>query len=332
MVKLIAETAWHHDGDYSFMESLVNELIDYSKADIIKLHISLDFEEYFFKDHASYESISSKAFTKEQWTSLIEKIKKSNKELMLLFNDKEAIEFGMQFNPSLIEIHSVCLNDYHLLARLKNYNSLNIPIVLGIGGSSLYEVENTISFLNYPKIILMHGFQNYPTKYEEINFNKISKIMKLYPSHNHGYADHTAWDEPNNELITLFGAAMGMDFIEKHVTSLEGIERTDWQAAINIERFNAIADRLKILDTCKGDGLLYLNKGEKAYSIFGPNKKAAFLNNKLVKGEKLTWNHLQFKRTSQLSNTSQIEIWDLIGKTAIDDLHKNTLIEKEYFK
>ena len=30
---------------------------------------------------------------------------------MLLFNDKKSIEFGMKFDPEIVEIHSVCLND-----------------------------------------------------------------------------------------------------------------------------------------------------------------------------------------------------------------------------
>ena len=50
----------------------------------------------------------------------------------------------------------------------------------------------------------MFGFQNYPTKYKNINLEKVRKIQSMYPKLKFGYADHTAWNEPNNELITLF--------------------------------------------------------------------------------------------------------------------------------
>ena len=46
MTKLIAETAWHHEGDYDFMKNLVTSICKLSKADIVKFHITLDLDEY----------------------------------------------------------------------------------------------------------------------------------------------------------------------------------------------------------------------------------------------------------------------------------------------
>ena len=332
IIKTIAETAWHHGGDYKFMESLIDEIIENSEADFIKLHITLDFDEYMLPDHAAYDELKKKALKKEQWSLLIEKIQQSDKSLMLLFNDSKAVEFGMKFNPSLIEIHSVCLNDIHLLKSAKILNKAHTPIVLGVGGSTLYEIENAISYLDSDNIVLMHGFQNYPTKYEDVNFNRIRKIMNLYPNLIHGYADHTAWDESNNNLITIMGASLGMKYIEKHVTTTPGKERIDWQAAISIKQFNSLVNSLEILDKCNGDGLLRLNEGERKYSIFGPNKKAAFLKNNLEKGEILQNDVVFFKRTEQISNISQIEVWELFGKMAKANLLKGEIITKDKFE
>ena len=52
--------------------------------------------------------------------------------------------------------------------------------------------------------------------------------MSLYPDLIHGHADHTSWDHEHNVLITLFGASLGMEYIEKHVTTHPGVERTDY--------------------------------------------------------------------------------------------------------
>ena len=71
--------------------------------------------------------------------------------------------------------------------------------------------------------------------------------MNLFPEFSFGYADHTAWNEPNNILITLMGAALGMDFIEKHVTNVYGKKRVDWESTVSIDMFNEIADKLEIL-------------------------------------------------------------------------------------
>ena len=91
-----------------------------------------------------------------------------------------------------------------------------------------------------------------------------------------GYADHTAGDSDYNELITLLGAASGMKYIEKHITTNFGDERIDWPAAISLEMFNILEKKIKILKKLNGDGSLSLNTGEMKYSVFGPGRKQLF--------------------------------------------------------
>ena len=62
MPKIIAETAWHHEGDYQFMQNLVRGITKDTKADIVKLHITLNFDEYMNKDHPSYSLLKKLGF------------------------------------------------------------------------------------------------------------------------------------------------------------------------------------------------------------------------------------------------------------------------------
>jgi len=326
-MRLIAETAWHHDGDFDFFKKLVENIVKQTAADFVKLHITLDGDEYMHTDHPAYGWIKERIFSKTQWQEIIEIVKESDKKLMLLFNDMDAIDFGMGYNPELIEIHSVCLNDIKLLNHLKSKISKETKVVLGVGGSELLEIENSIHIIGSDNIVLMHGFQNFPTKMEDINFAKIRKLMLKYPDYQHGYADHTAWDNKSNILITLAGAALGMDYIEKHVSTNYGEERVDWQAAISIEMFNKIADKLDILKAAYGNGDLGLNEGERAYSTFGINKKAAILNQDVEKGTTLDETVFDFKRTGQQTELSQTEILNLIGKRFTKSLKKGYCIQ-----
>ncbi len=319
-MKLIAETAWHHDGDFEFFKNLITEISTKTKTEIIKFHISLDVDEYVHTDHPGYQWMVDRMFTEQQWDEVLNIALKYKKKLMLLFNDKKAIDFGMKYNPEIVEIHSVCLNDIELLEHLNLKINSDTKVVLGVGGSDLYEIENAISIFETKNMVLMHGFQNYPTKYEDINFGKVLKIMQLYPNYEHGYADHTAWDNENNILITLLGANLGMQYIEKHVTTVYGKDRIDWQAAISIEMFNEIAEKLKVVEQAYGDAKLKLNAGEKSYSTFGANKKAAILSKDIKKGEKFTKEHFTFKRTGQSSDLSQLNILDKVGEKISKDL------------
>lgn len=331
-MKLIAETAWHHQGDFGFMRKLVSGIASDTGADFIKLHLTLCLEEYMAKDHAIFNDIKKWIFDEKQWDEIIQSVAVSKKGLMLLFNDTKAVEFGMQFNPALVEIHSVCLNDINLLAALKSCLTQDTKVVLGVGGSSLDEVENAINILDIPDIVLMFGFQNYPTKYQNINFAKMRKIMKLFPEFEFGYADHTAWDEPDNILITLLGAALGMEYLEKHVTTEFGKERVDWSAAVNMDMFNDIKKKMALLDACNGDGLLRLNKGEQDYSIYGPMKKAGLFRKDVNSGQTLDMDMLEFKRTGQISDLSQVEVLQSMGKEITTGIKKGRVLMREHLR
>ena len=320
-IKLIAETAWHYYGDYKFMERLVDDILEKTKSDVLKMHITLDVDEYMNSSHIAYNDIKNKLLSKKQWSDLIKNVNNNNKDLMLLYNDTKAIEFGAQFEPPFVEIHSVCLNDIFILDALKNNISSNTHVVFGVGGCALDEIEYAINRIEHQNIILMFGFQNYPTRYEDVNFRKMQRVMKLFPEFSYGYADHTGWDEPNNILITLLGASLGINYVEKHVTNVYGEERMDSNSAVSIQMFNEIAEKLLILSKCRGDGLIKLNEGEEKYSIYGPNKKAAVLREDVKSGEVLTLEKIKFQRTKETTDLSQLEIIKRLGHQIVSDLN-----------
>ena len=330
-MKLIAETAWHHEGNFDFMKKLVYQIITTTNADIIKMHITLDFDEYMDPSHEAYQKLKVMTFNKSQWSELIKIVRKANREIMLLLNDTKAIEFGLSMNPEYVEIHSVCLNDVFMLKKLKENIKKKTKLVLGVGGTEVNEIKNVVNFLKYPDIILMFGFQNYPTIYKDVNLKKIKKIMRLFDNFEFGYADHTAWNHKYNELITLLVASSGVKYIEKHVTTNYGEERVDWSAAISLKMLNSLSEKIKILNELNGNGSLNMNAGEISYSIYGPMKKAAVLKKDLLSGSKLQLNDIKFIRTKERTDISQLGIIDLIGTKINNDLKKKTVLKLNHF-
>ena len=331
-MKLIAETAWHHEGDYEFMTDLVLSICNKTDADIVKMHITLDYDEYMDHDHSLYSLVKTWLFSEDQWLSLIKIVKDSGKELMLLLNDSRAIEFGFSQSPDYVEIHSVCLNDLYLLDALKKNLTDEVKVVLGVGGTDVYEIEHALNYINHSKTLLMFGFQNYPTVYKDVNLEKIRRMMGLYEGMEFGYADHTAWDNTHNELITLLGAASGMTYVEKHVTTKYGVERIDWSAAISIDMFNDLSKKLNILDDLNGDGMLGMNAGELSYSVFGPMKKAAKLVVEIKKGDVFSKNMIKFIRTDTVSDMSQLDIVQSFGKKIKHDMKSGELLMHDSFE
>ena len=331
MIKLIAETAWHHEGDYVFMKDLVNRLCKTPSVDIIKMHITLDFDEYMSQDHEAYNTIKKWLFSKSQWVNLIDTVKASGKELMLLLNDTKSIKFASKYNPDLVELHSVCLNVPKLQqAIIKEMNS-KTRIVIGIGGCSLQEVDAAVESFKQREVVLMFGFQNYPTKYADINLKKIRKIQSLYSDKKFGYADHTAWNEDNNELITLLIGSNNMDYIEKHVTTEYGKERCDYSAAISIEMLESLKNKIDLLNSITGDGLISLNSGEQSYSQYGPMKMAGIAANNLTKGKIVTEDDVRFCRTAEITDLSQIELINHLNNPLLKDVKIGDTFKMSHF-
>lgn len=324
-IKLIAETAAHHGGDYDFMLKLTDMICE-SSADIVKVHVTQDIDEYMDRSHSVYELLAKWIFSPSQWEEIFGRISNASKSLMTLVNDTKAVELAAAHHPAYFEIHSVALNDINLLAAVKANLSSSNKIVLGVGGSTLEEIENAIALLNTDRVVLMFGFQNYPTRYEDVNFRKMQRIMQIFPDYKFGYADHTAWDEPNNVLITLLGAALGVSFVEKHVTLECGFERIDSSAAVSFDQFEQIRDGLTILGACNGNGRLELNAGERKYCDYGPMKKAPLLRRDMKIGESVQANDICFKRTAARTDLSQIRTIDLFGSKVSRDISAGTIL------
>jgi len=330
-IKLIAETAMHHEGNLEYYIKLINKIVNETNTDFVKLHLTMDLDEYMTKDHPLYVKSKGWLFTKDEWLRVLKPVQDSNKNLLLLLNDTTSVQFASRIKPEMIEIHSTCLNDIWLLEAVKQLIPKSTKIVIGTGGSTKSEIDSVINYLDWENIILMHGFQNYPTKYRDINFFKIMKLKSLYPTLKHGYADHTAWNHENNLLITLFGAATGMEYIEKHVTFDFGVERTDWSAAINLEMFNKLKEQLTLLDACNGNGDLDMNTGEKQYSTYGPMKKAGILVEDVVEGSIFKKEQVTFKRTAEISDLSQIQILNNIGSFFSKNLKAGSILNERDF-
>lgn len=307
-IKLIAETAWHHQGEFDFMMGLIDSIGKARCADMVKMHLTLDFDEYMSVSHPLYNTLKGMTFSRGQWQELVSLVFRYDLEWMSLVNDTASVEFAAEYQSNIFEVHSVCLNDINLLDSIRGNITPETELVLGVGGSSLYEIDFAINYIQHPNIVLMFGFQNYPTNHADINFNKIRKVMSLYPNYKYGYADHTAWDHPDNQLVSLLGTSLGMSYLEKHVTNQYGIERIDWQAAISIEQCQELFDKLSVLSACNGDGKLALNPAEKAYGHYGPMKKAACLSRPVKAGEMLHKKDIEFRRCGDESDLSQLDV------------------------
>lgn len=324
---LIGETAYNHEGDIDYLYRMIDDIATL-KLNAIKFHLLLNPESYMQKNHPLAKEMRKWIFSKKQWDPIIDYTNKRGLDIIALCDDIESAEYLIKNSKDItaIELHPTGLNDYFLLETVSKFNG---QIVLGIGGSTIDEIQYSVNSLRNngkDNIILMYGFQTYPTNYVEINLSKMLKIREIFnlPV---GYADHTAFNDPNNEVISVMGAMMGFNILEKHYTLDFGKKRIDYHAAAGKAQMLRIKELMKLALTIYGDGKLKMSKAELEYGNVGPMKKAIVAKKFIKKGEKLSLDNLWFKRTAEESPVKQNQFLQLIGLEAKRDIEEDEIVD-----
>lgn len=324
---IIGETAGNHEGDIKYLLRIIDNIAEL-KLNAVKFHFLLNIESYFQKNHPMINLVKKWLFNKKQWKEIINYALSKKLDVVALCNDVESIKFIKKFFPNLfaIELHATGLNDYFLLKEALEFKG---KIILGIGGSTIDEIEYAVNFLrknNKEDILLMYGYQSYPTDYNNINMLKMLKIQSLFnlPV---GYADHTAYNDKNNEIISAMAAMIGISILEKHYTLDFGIERIDFHSAVGNKQMMKIKQLMELALTVYGTGCLQMSLAETSYGNTGPMKKAIVARINIKKGEKLSLKNLYFKRTQHSTPIKQNMFFKLIGLEANDDIFEDEIID-----
>jgi sialic acid synthase SpsE len=324
---IIGETAYIHEGDIDYLFRMIDEMAEL-KFNAVKFHLLLHPESYMQEKHPLINKLKEWIFSVDQWDEIIDYTNDKNLDVIALCDDVESINFLLSNEKEInsIEIHAVSLNDHFLLDSVSKFDR---RIILGVGGSSLDEIDYAINFLKnrgVAEILLMYGFQSYPTNYKEINLSKMIKLKDLFnlPV---GYADHTAFNDPNNTLISIMGIVMGFNILEKHYTLDFGKERIDYHGAVGKVQMKEILQLMKIALDVFGDESVRMSTAEKNYGNIGPMKKAIVAKKDIKKGEKLSLANLWFKRTQEESYIKQNEFLRLIGLEAKLNIKTDEVID-----
>ncbi len=324
----IAETAFHHEGDIEFLINLINDVVKLD-IDAIKFHLLFDLNDYMVSNHSAIDVLNRICISKSEWENIFNIVKDSDKEIIALTNDIASLQYinkiQNNFPIEAIEIHSTGLNDLFLLQEATKFNK---TVILGVGGSTLDEIKFVVDFLRNngkEKILLMHGFQNYPTAYEDINFKRIPFLKEAFnlPL---GYTDHTDPSDQNNTTLSVLPAMYGVKVFEKHVTNVPFEKRIDAQAAISLDQMRDVISKGEMISKSLGQETILFSEAELNYGDTGPMKKAIVARHDISKGTVLSLEHVAYKRTEDSSPILQKDIYKLLGSKVIEPLKKDELI------
>jgi len=324
---LIGETAFHPEGDLTFLKELITHAADL-KCNAVKLHLLMDLDDYMVADHAAIEVLRPWCFGAEANLEAVTFAIEKDLDVILLCNDAKSLDWVLNCNLDIkaIELHATGLNDYFLLEKAVAFKG---TVILGVGGSTLDEIKYAIDFLKnrgQEDIFLMHGFQNYPTDFKDIQLGKMQQLETLFQLPV-GYADHTDPADEDNAAISVLGIAMGFNVLEKHFTHHFGKKRIDAQAAVSLDSMKNIRRLMDKAYAAYGDGSMQMSAAEKKYGNTGPMKKAIVARVDIPAGTTLTLEHIAFKRTNVGTYIKQNQLGTLIGLVSKTAIAKDEMID-----
>ncbi|MFW9972732.1 MAG: N-acetylneuraminate synthase family protein [Candidatus Odinarchaeota archaeon] len=322
--KIIAETAFSHEGNFKYLMSQIEEAKK-GQVDFIKFQVLIDEEGLCTKNHDSFKNINNWIIEKDKWLKALLFAKKQNLKAIVLPLTLNSLEF-LNKHENLIyayEIHSICLNEIHLLNML--YHTAK-KIILGIGGQLPSDIKYALDTLDIHKnkIILMYGFQSFPTKTSKINLNKIKSFSNMFHCHM-GYADHTKFNDSIFYNLIEYAYILKARFFEKHIVLEKGEKRVDYESAITANEFIEMRKRINRLINIIGDGdILNLNIKEINYRN---RKKQIVAASNIKKNRIINLKNLAYKLTTEKSDFEQKEIHKIIGRKCHRSLSKDESIK-----
>lgn len=334
---IIIETAWGHDGSVE----KAKKIIDYAtkaKADAINFHIT-SMKDYMVPHYTAgagkssstsntkplFEYLEQINLTHKDWEVLIPYAKSKGLLVSALCNDVPSEEFVSKLEPDMYSLHPSCIAEEELIKKVaKNHK----PVILNVGGCSIGEIDQAISWIKEMKnfdVCLLYGIQTYPTAIENAKIGYIKTLQNIFgiPS---GMADHTDGGSELALVVPIAGIVAGANLIEKHVTHDRSLKGEDYEAALDEKDIIKLVDWIrKIEDGLRNPHVAQMSKDELLYRSVSMKKIVAAKD--ISKGEKITHDKLASKRSDE--GLELDKKYQIIGRTASIDIKKDEGISLE---
>ena len=132
--------------------------------------------------------------------------------------DTQAVDLLEDISVSRYKVASRSLTDWNLLSRIAQTKK---PVLLSTGNHDTGAIRKALDILKDNKITLLYCVPNYPTKIQDLNFGRMTKLGELFKLPI-GFSDHSTGIWASIEAVRL-----GACVIEKHFTISRNLDGCD---------------------------------------------------------------------------------------------------------
>ena len=323
---LLAEMACAHDGQVERVLRMIHDAAD-AGFDGIQFQL-FSTERLLTPHHRFFEKVRRLEIPYASWRSVFEAARMRRLSIFVNPLSIDAFAEIRDLGADALKIHSADLSNPEMLHSLAEFK---LPVLVGVGGSTIAEIRHTLDLLSsigISDLIVMHGFQGYPTKMDDTNLNCIPYLREKFEVHV-GYQDHIDGDDEMGFILPATAAAMGAALLEKHITDDRARRGTDFESALDRDgqaRFvRIIRDAHRARGTCKKD---FLSDAEVEYrKTF---KKSLVASRDIAQGEILETQMISSMRGDVLGLTPS-DLQAIIGKKTAKPISKFSILQADDF-
>ena len=322
--QIIAEIAQGYEGDIKQCERFVR-LAKRCGADGVKFQI-FEVEELALPSYKDYAIFKSLYIDPEEWKKIISICNEIGIDFYVDIFGLKTLNWITESDIKGIKIHSTDLKNNEFLSSLKD---MNYRIILGVGGSTLPEIEKAIKLLGDNEIVVMSGFQAEPNYEEDIELNKL-RIIKEKLSIPVGYTDHIDVTNPLTISVSAMAVLMGATYIEKHLTfERDNLKLEDYISALNPEEFKIMVKMIRDVERFPNPYSDQFELSDREIIYRKNSKKVILAAENLTQGTTLTAENTVMLRTGE-EYSELLDVEAVMGKTTKTEISKHKIIRKEF--
>jgi N,N'-diacetyllegionaminate synthase len=240
-VEIVAEIANAHQGNPELAIRIALAAAE-TGADSIKFQIYTA-DDLLTKTHPRFEHFKNQAFFESEWLSIFHALRNIKVKIYADVFGLESLDVAKKLKLDGIKIHSSDLSNRVLIDALPAVDTL----MLAVGGSTYPEIINAINWVEHKKklrefnnqrLILLEGFQAYPTQLDDAHLYSIKKLIATFGDKAKvGYMDHLEGGSYFSYVAPLMAYCMGATMLEKHITIDREKCGIDYFSSINPDDF-----------------------------------------------------------------------------------------------
>lgn len=240
----IAEIAQGYEGK-PLQAALLVRAAASAGADAVKLQLVYA-DELCTPDYKHYALFKSLEMPDIEWVDLNRLCRELGVGLYLDVFGERSLALAARLGVSGVKVHSTDMGNIGLLRKVGACGVSSV--ILSAGGCLAQEIDAALDEMGAKPVVLMHGFQGYPTAIPDNQLARLVVLRERYgnrPTVRFGFADHVPSDDPMRFALSCAAAGMGVAVIEKHITLGVAMKLEDHESALNPDEFAAFVAQLR---------------------------------------------------------------------------------------